>query len=344
MSLSSALRAVSRRLPALLATGFLALSATASAGAAMPACEGGANLLERLAQEDPGAHGQVLQAAAAEPDGEGVFWKVEKPDAPPSWLFGTFHFPHERVDPAPSGVVEVLANARVMLMETTVEEAARFSRVIAARPDLMLETEDPPLDERLGPDRFAALAEAMLAYGLSPEQTARMRPWFLAMMLSVPRCALAAGGSTMDAGLAARAREAGVPVKGLETVESLLPLMMEGEDEPGALAALVWSAEQSGREADLLRTAAAAYNEGRIWKLWHWSALEAERAGYGARMDAARDALLDRRNAAFFEAAAAEFAEGGVFAAVGALHLGGEGGLVGRLRDAGYSVERRPVR
>jgi uncharacterized protein YbaP (TraB family) len=48
--------------------------------------------------------------------------------------------------------------------------------------------------------------------------------------------------------------------------------------------------------------------------------------------------LIDERNAGMAEGLISEAKDKAVFAAVGASHLAGEGGILGRLRGAGFSV------
>jgi uncharacterized protein YbaP (TraB family) len=52
------------------------------------------------------------------------------------------------------------------------------------------------------------------------------------------------------------------------------------------------------------------------------------------------DRLLDRRNARMVERMTQHLARGGAFVAVGALHLPGEGGILGLLEAQGYRVTR----
>lgn len=50
--------------------------------------------------------------------------------------------------------------------------------------------------------------------------------------------------------------------------------------------------------------------------------------------------LLDDRNANFLATIREELTEGGVFMAIGNLHLPGENGMVAMLRRAGFTVDR----
>ena len=60
----------------------------------------------------------------------------------------------------------------------------------------------------------------------------------------------------------------------------------------------------------------------------------------GARYDAVMDELIAVRNRAWLAPLEAELSHGNVFAAVGALHLPGQDGLIEHLRARGWTVTR----
>ncbi|SFI49506.1 TraB/GumN family protein [Albimonas pacifica] len=323
------------------------LAAALAAAPAAAHCGGGRDLLDELAVSDPAAHAAIFAAAEAEPNAEGLFWTVSRDGAPTSWLMGSYHLPHPLIDPAPPGAVAALEQARVMLMEMSPAEMGDMARRVAADPRLVANLDRPPLDQVLPPEAFAAVAEAMQALGLPPERTAAMRPWILMISLATPPCVLAelAGGAgSMDAGLAARAAALGLEVKGMETWDSLLPILQEDEWSRASLDALVLAAREADAGRDMQTTSARLYAQERVWPIWTYGIWRAERTGRDVGADSLRARLFDERNRRFVDAALPELEAGGAFVLAGALHLGGEQGMVELLRREGFTVERAPLR
>lgn len=317
------------------------------AGPAAADCGGGRDLLAELAESDPHAHAEILAEAAAEPNAEGVFWTVSKPGAPTSWLMGSYHIPHPLIDPAPPGVAAALDAARVMLMEMSPEDMGGMATMIAENPTLVANLDRPPLDQALAPDDFEALAAALAPLGVPREGVAAMRPWILHLMLATPPCAmadLAGGGGAMDLRLAERAARRGLQVKGMETWDTLLPVLQKDEWSAESLDALVLSAREADEGRDMQTTSARLYAEERVWPIWTFGIWRAERAGRDIGAEEVRELLFDERNRRFVAAALPELERGGAFVLAGALHLGGDQGMVRLLRGHGFTVERASLR
>ena len=97
-------------------------------------------------------------------------------------------------------------------------------------------------------------------------------------------------------------------------------------------------------EDDMWSTTANLYRTGQIAAIWALSEVESEKT-IGATRSAevfarVEEALLINRNLAWMEKLTPEMAQGGVFAAFGALHLVGETGIVALLRAEGFTVTR----
>ena len=337
-------RALRRAAAALgLAGGLSALPAAAGAACA------GVDLLERMAVEDPQTHAAILEAAAAEPNGEGLLWRVTGGGGPPSWLFGTFHSADPRIARVPPRAAAALAAARTVYVEITPAENRKLQQRIQADPALILDASGATLDRLLTREQMKLAGEVAARYGVPYETLRRMRPWFLQVLIALPPCALAVmreGGPVLDIVLAERAASAGKAVKSLETWEEALA-SMSGQSEQDAVEGLLVALSQAADAENFLRTTENLYLQERTMLIWHFG-----RAAAGEAIDAkTADEAVARfwqtivvdRSARFLAAAAEGYAQGGVFVAVGALHLGGADGMVEMLRDAGYQVERVPL-
>lgn len=57
----------------------------------------GRNLVVELQQNDPTRYAAAVKEAEATPNGQGIFWKIEKSGLAPSWLLGSMHVTDPRV-------------------------------------------------------------------------------------------------------------------------------------------------------------------------------------------------------------------------------------------------------
>ena len=83
----------------------------------------GKDLLAELKATNPAAHGALAARAAAVPNAEGVFWRVERPGSAPSHIYGTMHIDGLE-DTVPARVWAALNTARIAIFEMTDETTA----------------------------------------------------------------------------------------------------------------------------------------------------------------------------------------------------------------------------
>jgi uncharacterized protein YbaP (TraB family) len=186
---------------------------------------------------------------------------------------------------------------------------------------------------------------------MPPFMAAKLQPWYLSMILSIPPCALEAMGE--DRGLDARVIEAaearGLPVQALEpydTVFSVFDKMSDAEQ----LSMITSSLAMEDRSEDMSSTMIDSYFDEEARVIWEFSravALTVE--GYSAeRVDREfalmEAALMVRRNQDWIPVLTRAAADGPVLAAFGALHLSGDQGVLALLQAEGYTLERLPFR
>lgn len=183
---------------------------------------------------------------------------------------------------------------------------------------------------------------------------AKLRPWYVAMMLGISPCMMQGrandGAAGLDHLLVARARDMGVPVQPLEpwdTVFSLFEDMTPAQEIDMIRASLPTAAYAD----DYAVTLTDAYFEGDVWKIWEFGRFDAyensglSRAEVDDLMELARTQLMDRRNqrwiAPLTRAAHQAARRGkGVMAGFGALHLPGEMGVLRLLEKQGWTIEK----
>jgi hypothetical protein len=330
-----------------LALLFLLVPGAASFAQTDPPVCGGNNLLDELRQNDAAKAESVLQEAAANPNHDSLIWKVEPANGnATSWLVGTAHVTDSRLSGLASQLKERIESASVAVFE--VEEVADKNKMIAKtflQARFMAMPPGQSLWDFVPDEKEAAIrnhpslangqADAIFAY----------QPWVVTATLSMPMCEMrrqAVGLPRFDERLALIAVDAGVPVKGLETLEEQLGVMsgIALEDQAKQLVA---AAEFSVHSEDLLQTLVDLYLDSKVTAIIPlakalWPEFEAgEFARIGREIE---QALILKRNHIMAERARAYIDAGNAFIAVGALHLPGKEGVVELLRQAGYKVTK----
>jgi uncharacterized protein YbaP (TraB family) len=327
-----------------LLTGFALLAGYAVVALAQPPACTGKNVLDELRTTDPAMHARVTAAAERTENARAIFWRVEKAGAAPSHLFGTAHLTDERLHRLSPAVKTALGNARRLLMELDDLSPEALAQEMAKSPQLtglMVFTDGRRLDQVLDATDFETLTRALSPLGLPAEAARTFRPWFVTVTLAVSQCEMrrqAAGLPVLDASLAKQAGQRGLKAIGLETVASQLQALA-AVPEADQIETLKATLRYYHRADDLMETLVQLYQQRQLSAMWPLTLELAEKVGIKRQAyDSFEQALLTKRNLGMRDAALPHLAEGGVFIAVGALHLPGRNGLVALLRGAGYTV------
>jgi hypothetical protein len=275
-------------------------------------------------------------AAEAMPYADGLLWRLERDEAPPSYLFGTLHSSDERITTLPQPVSEAFEGARTVAVEAVIDNAAILKMTRA-----MMLPSGERLDAMLTPRQVARLKEAAAHYRMSAAMLARLKPWGVMSLFSLPpaeHLRHAAGKKPLDEALRAQAEAAGKRVLGLETIEEQIDTLdgMDSADQIAMLDSTLVQAGEIERAFARLRDAYLARDLATVYALLN-AAKVADTTGAVERFE--RRLIVDRnqRMAARMEGL---LAEGAAFVAVGALHLPGEQGILQLLAQQGYRVTR----
>lgn len=269
-------------------------------------------------------------AAPAEPAVDrAMYWSISDAQGHQGYLLGTIHSEDPRVLDFSEELLGNLAGSRVFAMELVPD-----LKTLARLTDLMHLPTDSSLAAIIGERRFGEVAAALASYGVPAGQVERMKPWAAMMTLSVPPPET---GFFMDFSLSLRASGGGLQVIGLETLEQQLAFL---ENMPLAQQVLLLdhAVAEFDRVSEVHDLMVGAYLDDDLDALDRLAqeqleSLDAEVSGYFMQEG------IDRRNQRMLESLLPVLAEGGVFTAVGALHLPGELGLLNLLRERGYSLE-----
>jgi uncharacterized protein len=295
--------------------------------------------------------GQVQGLAAAEAaraddlvNGDGLFWRIDKPGLAPSTLFGTIHSTDESTLEIARRAAQSINGARIVATELggpfdTIEKA----NITAATLAKALDGDHDTFAGVIAADDAAQVEKLITGLGYPKEFAHHLKPWFLAILTALPLCEAERGARDLpevDQFLAETARYSGVKVVGLETPGEQLDAIANMRPDVAATL-LTLAARDPVLNDDLYATMLRLYRESRPAEI---VAIAEAKGGLSAAERAAEDAfmraLLQDRNATMAERAAPLLAAGGAFIAVGALHLSGKTGLVERFRADGYTVTR----
>lgn len=254
----------------------------------------------------------------------GLLWKIEAPSGKVSYLLGTIHTDDQRVAELQPKVIEALNQTDTFMMET-----------LPPRDPSIFMLKQGAIAEMLTEKEFDQVRELAEFHAMHIEAAMRMKPWLLAVIFDLPK---PKSMYSMDELLLAKAEEKLKTIKGLEkTSEHFSVLDSISLDDQIVMLRAVLKRSQKEKERDfekLLR----AYQSENLKKI---SDLDEAITGgmlpkeLWARM---KTKLIDERNVGMANGLIANASENSVFAAVGASHLGGEGGILNRLIDAGYKI------
>lgn len=261
-----------------------------------------------------------INASAA----QGLFWKVDAPSGKTIYLFGTMHTDDNRVTDFSPVVNNALQSVDAFMMETL----APNDPSVFMMPDGDLKT----LLTEKELDKVYELAEF---HTMHRDAATHMKPWLLAVVFDSPRPLTPFAQDNL---LMSKSEDLGKEVIGIEDTQEHFGVMDTfSRDEQLVMlkAVLKRSQVQKERDFEKLMTAYLAADSDKV------AALDDKITGgmlppaLWAKM---RTKLLEERNVVMAQRIIEEANTKNVFVAVGASHLAGKGGLVARLKDAGYKM------
>lgn len=312
--------------------------APAFAGNAAPAC-GGRDLLAELQASAPTTHAHILTEATRTENGGALLWRATKAGQRPSYLFGTIHMTDPRVTTLSPAVAAALDDAATVAVEIAGLSDGAVMQAVGADPRMLLFTDGRRLDQLLSPAEFATVSRTLGRIGVPQPAQAAIRPWLVSMLLAVSDCErarMAEKRPVLDQVIEHRAKTAGKPVIGLETVASQVRAMATVADAD-QIAMLKSTLRYADRSDDLRETMLQLYLDRRIGAAFALQRHFAAEAGLAP--DATRGferSLISARNLTMHQKALPLVQAGAAFIAVGAAHLTGPDGLVALLRREGY--------
>jgi uncharacterized protein YbaP (TraB family) len=264
-----------------------------------------------------------------------LLWKVSDADST-VYLLGSFHLLKKTDYPLPADVEQAFGDAERLVFEVAPEELADPSV-----PMRMMQRAVQPGDAAFGKVAPAPVADQVRAeltkLGLPAAQFDQFEPWMVSItMVTVLAQKLGyAGEDGLDRHLMQRAKDAGKPTAGLETLDSQLDAMdaTPVAEQLASLAESVADGEDMGARLDELHAAWRAADVASLEKL----AVDEMRT---KTPDTYRRLNVERNRAWMPKVQALLDGRDDALVVVGAVHLLGRDGLVAQLKSRGLRVER----
>ena len=259
----------------------------------------------------------------------GLLWEVSKPGVVASHLFGTIHSEDPQVLQLDGRVQAAFDAAHSVVLEVLLDtDAMQYSSAA------MLLLDGRMLDGIIGTELFNQASRVCSSRGIPEVVLQRMKPWAVAVTLSMP---VPETGQVLDMMLYQDALLANKPVHGLETIgeqldvfdtlpESAQIMLLRDalENFPG-IDALHEELLQAYKRRDL--GALMAINDASM------------PIGDQRLADDLQRRLIRDRNRLMAERMQPYLEQGRAFVAVGALHLPGADGLLQLLQQRGYALQ-----
>ncbi len=292
---------------------------------------------------DPAIKPDGKAYADAMVNGEGLLWRIDKAGLAPSYLYGTMHSTQDGPMRLARKAAPYAEKASAIATELGDLDAAKKIDIGAT---MLREAMSPGADTFAGyiEGAQAKRVEAMLAARGTPALMAHhLKLWMLTVAASLPRCEIEGQAKNLpevDQSFADIGKARHIPVIGLETVEEQMRVI--ASITPGLAAAQLKAMARGGGMADGgYATLLSLYDQEKPAAAL--AVLDAA-PGVTAQERAASDELTRRlladRNDVMAARAAPLLAKGGLFMAVGALHLSGKRGLIELLRERGFRVTK----
>ncbi len=255
---------------------------------------------------------------------KGLLWKIESPQGATSYLLGTMHSDDKRITEFSPVLKEAFKNSEIFMLEA-----------LPPRSPAVFLLKQGDISSMLTEQEFDRVRELADYHSMHIEAAMRMKPWLLAVIFDLPK---PKAMYSMDEILLSDANEQGKLVAGLENTQTHFSVLDSfSMDEQLAMLRAVLKRSQKDKEKDFERLL-SVYQSGQLEKI---AAVDDEITGgmlpkpLWQRM---KQKLITERNQTMADSFLAQSQQQRVFAAVGASHLGGEDGLLNRLRKAGYVV------
>ena len=272
-------------------------------------------------------------------DNHGALFKVEQAGRT-LYLFGTIHVGAADFYPLEPRVADVIDKAPLLALEIDpLGDQRQLTRAVQRHGMVM---RGGPAGPVLSAPWRLRLERLLTRYNIEPETVAPMKPWLLASLLTVSEFSAQGYDAALavDGYLSRQAHARGQKIVELESADSQMALFdkMSAADQLKFLEEAIAGIEDK-EQANQAREIADAWRKADVAGLDALAAKAAQDDSFSGRF--VQKVLLDGRNPALADGMVKLMArENNSLAAIGILHLIGNGSVPELLRKRGLKVER----
>ena len=264
----------------------------------------------------------VASCVSARAEDNSLLWQVTTPDGKVNHVFGTIHLQDSTVFNQRQLVLDRLQASRLFLAELDMD-----SLIYMASPQLMMLPDGKTLEDLYTETEYKEIRDSLESkLGPLAMSALRMKPAVVAGLFMLDDME-ATASTTIDQFLWDMAGNYRVDRSGVEFLEEQIEVL--DSLPPSILLEVIREQEDTGDGLLDLRDAYAREDLQSITSL----------VDSLSTVETFMQRLNDDRNTTMVSRLKEPFAEGGVFLAVGAAHLGGNQGLLQLLRNEGHVVE-----
>lgn len=260
------------------------------------------------------------------PFADGMLWKVSK-NGNSNYVYGTIHTQDQRATRFSPKVRLGIFQTQTYLMEI---QLSQESNDIFQKN--MFYQDGKSLKSQISPDLLAMLQSQIVDYGFTAKQAETMKPWAVFSTIGTPKPVRAL---TLDQVLMNYAQSRGHEIIGIESMQELVDTLqsIKSEDQLTIMTDTICNRSKIIRDS---------------WELVQMHMFNNLRGIVAFNEEPHHDenifqrymnTMVYERNHRIFSRILPYFEQGKSFAAIGALHLPGEKGLLQKFADAGFSVE-----
>ncbi len=279
------------------------------------------------AEQQPDRRTESERPAAHPVYERGLLWKISGTGAAPSYLFGTIHIEDPRVLALPAVVEEALNRSTSLILEADLDLTS-----IGGIATKMVLTDGQTLRGILGPPLYREVEQLLERRGIPAVLTNTFKPWAAAVLLSTPA---SSSGVFLDRKLYLLAQQARKPIYGIETLDEQLALF-DGLSGRNQIQLVRDAVAQHAQLPELIESLTRAYLRRDLAELV--TLTESIQSPDQHTADTVKLRLITERNGIMVKRILTRLQEGGVFIAVGALHLPGDDGILRRLAARGLQL------
>lgn len=262
-----------------------------------------------------------------------IFWEVKAPNGKVSHLLGTYHLMGgsfiEDIEHAP----EALGNARAVMVEMIMDSSALMqASMLSLMPGKSLGKMTDSLDYLLLKQKLEPL------FGTDLAALDMLKPMVLSTQYSLvmaQKCTpkdAQYSGEPLDFHLVSVGKRADKEILALETMEEQMSILFGSQTPEEQLEDLLSLVKDSVSSEESTKKIIRNYLNGDLDAMYEVAMEFEESMGD-------MDALLKDRNVKWIPQLEEQMTQGGLFVAVGALHLPGEYGVINLLKEKGYTFK-----